>query len=97
MERVAIGIMESVDDGFQLSTYLIKINWRGYDEHICLVHLFIDDGHVILLSTDAIGLKTCVASQGMFIPNQITVIPIILISYSSMYSLGLKLSSIHHT
>ena len=55
--------MEPVDDSLQLSTNAIEIDWRGYDEHICLIHLFIDGGHVILLSTDAVRFEASVTSQ----------------------------------
>ena len=63
MESISDWIMEPVDDSLQLSTDAIEINWRGNDEHICLVHLLIDEDHVILLGTDAVRFETCIASQ----------------------------------
>ena len=64
MKRIPNRIMESVDDGFQLCADTIEIDWRSNDKHICLVHFFIDEGHVILLGTRvAFAHKACVTSQ----------------------------------
>ena len=63
MESIADGIMEPVDDDLQLCADTIEIDWRGDDEHICLVHLFIDDYHVILLSTDSVRFEASVTSH----------------------------------
>ena len=55
--------MESVYDGFQLCADAVEINGRGNDKHICLAHLFIYEGHVILLSASTICLEANVTSQ----------------------------------
>ena len=64
MKRIPNRIVEPIDNGFQLCADTIEIDWRGNDEHICMVHLFIDEGHVILLSTRvAFAHKASVTTQ----------------------------------
>ena len=47
--------MAAIDDGLQLCTQSVEIDWRGYHKHVSQAHLFIDKQHVVILYT-GIGL-----------------------------------------